>query len=61
MAAYILTNKALEDLSNIWDYTYETWSENRADKYYQMIIESCNNIGKNPELGKIYDDIIEDL
>ena len=33
MAKYHLTNKAVDDLSEIWDYTYEVWSENQADKY----------------------------
>ncbi|PIX07572.1 MAG: type II toxin-antitoxin system RelE/ParE family toxin, partial [Flavobacteriales bacterium CG_4_8_14_3_um_filter_35_10] len=26
MAEYKLTNKAVEDLSKIWDYTFEVWS-----------------------------------
>ena len=33
MAKYSLTNKAVEDLTNIWDYTFEKWNENQADKY----------------------------
>jgi toxin ParE1/3/4 len=33
MAAYKLTNKAVEDLSEIWDYTFEVRSEKQADKY----------------------------
>jgi len=31
MAEFKLTNKAVEDLSKIWDYTFEVWSENQAD------------------------------
>ena len=31
MAKFIITNKAVEDLSKIWNYTYEFWSENQAD------------------------------
>ena len=37
MAEYKLTNKAVEDLSKIWDYTFEVWSENQADKYYDEL------------------------
>nr|MBR2109993.1 type II toxin-antitoxin system RelE/ParE family toxin [Alistipes sp.] len=33
MAKYHLTNKAVEDLSNIWEYTVDTWSERQADDY----------------------------
>ncbi len=41
MAKYIFSNKAIEDLSDIWNYTYNKWSENQADKYYYLILESC--------------------
>ncbi len=30
MAKFKLTNKAVEDLSKIWEYTFEVWSENQA-------------------------------
>ena len=61
MAKYILTKKAIEDLSNIWDYTYDTWSDKQADKYYRMILENCDTISKNPKLGKEYEEIVKDL
>ncbi len=32
MAKYKLTNKAVKDLANIWNYTFEAWSERQADK-----------------------------
>lgn len=54
MAKYVLTNKAVEDLSKIWDYTYEVWSENQADKYYELIIEAFKEIAEIPALGKSY-------
>ncbi len=31
MAKYQLTNKAVEDLTNIWEYTVDTWLERQAD------------------------------
>jgi toxin ParE1/3/4 len=34
MANYKLTNKAVEDLTSIWEYTVKEWSEKQADKYY---------------------------
>ena len=57
MAKYFLTNKAVEDLSKIWDYTFEGWSENQADKYYVMLIDSCKELSKHPGMGKDYDKI----
>jgi len=53
--------KAIEDLNNIWNYTYENWSENRADKYYATIKFDCLEIGKNPKLGKNYSRINRSL
>lgn len=41
MGNYILTNKAVDDLSKIWDYTVEVWLEKQADKYYFMLLDSC--------------------
>ncbi|MBU2526420.1 MAG: type II toxin-antitoxin system RelE/ParE family toxin [Bacteroidetes bacterium] len=61
MAEYKLTNKAVEDLSKIWDYTFEVWSENQADKYYDDLISNCQEIAKKPDLGKIYEGISKQL
>ncbi len=61
MAKFKLTNKAVEDLSKIWDYTFEIWSENQADKYYEMLISTCQEIADNPVLGKNCDGINQSL
>lgn len=61
MAKYILTNKAVEDISKIWDYSYEVWSENQADTYYELLIETCQQIAKKPTIGKKYNEISIDL
>lgn len=58
MAKYRFTNKALNDLIYIWDYTVEEWSQNQAEKYYNLIIASCLDLADNPQLGKSYDIII---
>ena len=57
MAKYIITNKAVDDLTNIWDYTYEVWSENQADKYYNELLEDCQTLTDNQNYGKNYDEI----
>lgn len=54
MVKYVLTNKAIEDLSNIWNYTYDNWSEKQADKYYELLILACEAISTNPQKGKNY-------
>ena len=61
MAKYELTKKAVEDLSDIWNYTFENWSERQADKYYQLLIESFTEISEKPILGKNFDVVIESL
>lgn len=61
MAQYYFTKKAIADLSDIWEYTFETWSETQADKYYQLIIDACSAIAKNPKKGKPYTEIYPDL
>ena len=61
MAKYKLTNQAVEDLSKIWDYTFEVWSEKQADKYYDGLISNCEEIAENPGLGKNYKGISKQL
>ncbi len=55
MAKFHLTNLAVEDLSKIWEYTFDAWSEKQADKYYNKLLLSCNEIAKKPKIGKQYD------
>jgi len=61
MGSYSLTNKALEDLSKIWDYTFEVWSENQADKYYYMLLETCQDLADDVLIGKLYSEIGDDI
>jgi len=61
MPKYRLTNKAVTDLSEIWNYTYSRWSEIQADKYYQLLIDTCGKITDNPDLGKDYSIVIDNL
>lgn len=61
MAKYFLTNKAVEDLTKIWDYTYEVWSESQADKYYGLLIDTCQAIARATDIGKNYDEIAKEI
>ena len=64
MSKYILSNKAVNDLSKIWEYTYEVWSENQADKYYFELLvdddipetEICSSISKFKSENKFVDE-----
>ena len=61
MAKYHFSNKAVEDLSDIWNYTFEVWSETQADLYYEILINSCLKVAENPNLGRNYEEIIKNL
>ena len=61
MGRYKFTNKAVEDLTNIWNYTVIEWSESHTDIYYEMLIDSCEEAAKKPVLGKDYSNITEFL
>ena len=49
MAKYIISQKAIEDLDGIWEYTLKTWSEEQADRYYAHLTQSIAILTKLPE------------
>jgi len=55
MAKFYFTNKAVEDLGEIWNYTVETWSESQAEIYYSLLIDSCQELANKPSQGKSYE------
>ena len=55
MAKFYLTNKAVEDLGEIWNLTVEAWSENQAEIYYSLLIDSCQELANKPSIGKSYE------
>ena len=61
MAKYKLTKKATKDLRKIWNYTVDTWSENQADLYYHMLLDSCQKIADGKVKGKQYAGIFSGL
>lgn len=61
MAKFKLTNNAVKDLSDIWNYTVETWSESQSDKYYKLLLNACYSIAKKPQIGKVYEEIYPEL
>ena len=62
MAKVRFTNKAVEDLSEIWNYTFDKWSESQADIYYTSLVSACRKVAAKPFLfGQTYRNIREDL
>ncbi|MFM2361005.1 MAG: hypothetical protein RLY16_2998 [Bacteroidota bacterium] len=61
MASYTLTNKAVADLSAIWEYTVDTWSEHQADKYYFMLLDTCQDVADGKLIGKNYPEINNEI
>lgn len=61
MAGYLLANKALDDLSWIWDYTFKVWSESQADKYYFMLLDFCQDLADSKISAKYYPEISNDI
>ena len=57
MVKYVLSRKAIIDMTGIWQYTCTTWSEIQADKYYELLTGAFLTISKNPPLSKSYEEI----
>lgn len=54
---YKISNEAQNDLENIWLYTFETWSIEQADRYYNIIFDEIEFIAENPNSGKEYSQV----
>lgn len=57
MSEYIISEKALEDINNIWIYTAENWSAEQADRYYNLIFDEIEYIVQNFEMARDFDKI----
>ena len=54
---YNISEKAIEDLENIWIYTLHKWSIEQADIYYNLIINEIEFIAENYMTSKSMDHI----
>jgi len=52
---YLISEKANQDIEDIWLYTYENWSPEQADRYYNLILDEIEFIADNFESGKSVD------
>lgn len=48
---YIISQLASQDLENIWLYTFENWSIEQADTYFNLIMDEIEYISCKPESG----------
>jgi toxin ParE1/3/4 len=61
MADFVLTHKAIEDLTDIWNYSCDTWSEEQADKYYLQLLNYCQQLADKKLIARYYPEIDIDL
>jgi toxin ParE1/3/4 len=52
MAEFIISEKAIEDLNNIWIYTAENWAVEQANRYYNLIVDEIEYVSENFETTK---------
>ena len=57
MSQYIISEKALEDINNIWIYTAENWSVEQANRYYNLIIDEIEYIVENFDMAHDFEKI----
>ncbi|OQA96667.1 MAG: Toxin ParE1 [Bacteroidetes bacterium ADurb.Bin217] len=51
---YKISKLASQDLENIWLYTFENWSVEQADRYFNLIIDEIEFLTQNPDSGIDY-------
>lgn len=49
---YKISNEAEKDLENIWLYTFEIWSLEQADYYFNLLINEIEYLAENPKIGE---------
>jgi len=47
-----ISEKAFEDIENIWLYTIAVWSIEQADRYYNLLFDEIEYITEHPLSGK---------
>ncbi len=53
----IFSEEAIQDLEEIWFYTFKNWSVEQADRYHSLIIKEIDFLLTKPNSGKIIDHI----
>ena len=48
----VFHESAIEDLEEIWSYTFHTWSIEQADRYHSLIYKEIEFLASKPSYGK---------
>ena len=48
----VFHENSIEDLEEIWLYTFQTWSIEQADRYHSLIYNEIDFLANKPESGK---------
>ena len=51
----VILEEAIQDLEEIWLYTFVTWSQEQADRYHLLITKEFLYLASKPESGKKLD------
>jgi len=54
---YRLSPRAQSDLEEIWEYSYDRWGLDQAERYVELIRETVAWTGESPRRGRACDDI----
>lgn len=54
---YQISVEAKNDIEKIWLYTFENWSLEQADRYFDLIMDEIVYIAENPNFGKDFSDV----
>ena len=59
MSRYVLSPRAQDDLSSIWDYTAERWGMQQADDYLRILRRAMETVADDPRKGHSCDEVRE--
>jgi toxin ParE1/3/4 len=51
MTKLVVSRRALADIGKVWQYSFEFWGRNQADKYFSNLQNSIYELVDNPYLG----------
>lgn len=54
---YKISIEAKNDIEKIWLYTFENWSLEQADRYFDLIMDEIEYIAEDPASGKNFSDV----
>ena len=54
---YKISKEASFDFEKIWLYTFQNWSIEQADRYFNLIMDEIEYLANNPESGKDYSNV----